>query len=79
NHTVLTVMACRQFGLNIRGIIMNKMSKKNNIVQQKTVEAIERLTDVKVLAILPVSKSVHYDVVGRMLEKTTEMQKLLSM
>src|ERR671922_1088015 len=34
NHTVLTVMACRQFGLNIRGIIMNNMSKKNNIVQQ---------------------------------------------
>ena len=79
NHTVLTVMACRQFGLNIRGIIMNKMSKKNNIVQQKTVEAIERLTDVKVLAVLPVSKSVHYDVVGRMLEKATQMQKLLSM
>ena len=79
NHTLLTVMACREFGLNIRGIIMNKVSKKYNTVEEKTVEVIERLTDVKVLAVLPVSKSVHYDVVGRMLEKATEMQKLLSM
>jgi dethiobiotin synthetase len=79
NHTLLTVMACREFGLNIRGIILNKMSKKPNVVEQKTVEVIERLTDMKVLAVLPVSKSVHYGVIGRMLEKEIDLDKLLSM
>jgi dethiobiotin synthetase len=79
NHTLLTVMACREFGLNIRGIIMNKVSKKYNIVEQKTVEGIERLTDVKVLAVLPVSKSVHYNVVGTVLEKQIDLDKLLSL
>ena len=79
NHTLLTVMACREFGLNIRGIIMNKMSKKPDMVEQKTVEVIERLTDMKVLAVLPASKSVHYTVIGRMLEKKIDLDKLLFM
>jgi dethiobiotin synthetase len=79
NHTLLTVMACREFGLNVRGIILNKMSKKTSIVEQKTVEVIERLTDMEVLAVLPVSKSVHYAAIGRMLEKEIDFDKLLSM
>jgi dethiobiotin synthetase len=79
NHTLLTVMACREFGLNIRGIIMNKMSKKPDMVEQKTVEVIEMLTDMKVLAVLPASKSVHYAVIGRMLEKKIDLDKLLFM
>jgi dethiobiotin synthetase len=79
NHTLLTVMACREFGLNIKGIIMNKMSKKPDMVEQKTVEVIERLTDMKVLAVLPASKSVHYTVIGRMLEKKIDLDKLLFM
>ena len=79
NHTLLTVMACKEFGLNIRGIIMNKMSKKYTIVEQKTIEVIEKLTDVKVLSVLPVADSVHYHVVGRMLEKGMDLKQLLSM
>ena len=60
NHTLLTVMACEKFGLKIEGIILNKISKKPNIVEKKTVEIIERLTDVKVLAVLPFSQEVSY-------------------
>jgi dethiobiotin synthetase len=79
NHTLLTIMACREFGLSIRGIILNKMSKKPNIVEQKTVEVIESLTDIEVLAVLPLSKSVRYGVIGRMLEKQIDLDKLLFM
>ncbi len=60
NHTLLTVMACEKFGLKIEGIILNKISKKPNIVEKKTVEIIERLTHVKVLAVLPFSQEVSY-------------------
>jgi dethiobiotin synthetase len=79
NHTLLTIMACREFGLSIRGIILNKMSKKPNIVEQKTVEVIESLTDIEVLAVLPLSKSVRYGVIGRMLENQIDLDKLLFM
>ena len=58
---------------------MNKLSKEYNTVEQKTVQVIERLTDVKVLAVLPASKSVHYSVIGRTLEKEIDLEKLLSM
>ena len=78
NHTLLTVMACKEFGLDVRGIILNKMPKKPNRVEQKTAEVIERLTDMEVLAILPVSKSVNYAAIGKVLEREMDLDKLLS-
>ncbi|HEY6757711.1 MAG TPA: dethiobiotin synthase [Nitrososphaera sp.] len=79
NHTLLTVMACEKFGLKIEGIILNKISKKPNIVEKKTVEVIERLTHVKVLAVLPFSQEVSYAAFGKVLERDLDFDKLLSM
>jgi dethiobiotin synthetase len=79
NHTLLTVMACEKFGLKIRGIILNKISKKPNIVEQKTAEVIERLTHVKVLALVPFSQEVNYAAIGKVLEHDLDLDKLLSM
>ena len=79
NHTLLTVMACKQFGLSVKGIIVNKMPKKPSLVEQKVPEVIERLTGVKVLGILPFSKYTHHTAFGKMLEKTIDTNDLLSM
>jgi dethiobiotin synthetase len=78
NHTLLTVMACKEFGINITGIIVNKMPKKPNPVEQKVPEAIERLTGGRVLGTLPLSKGANYSVIGKMLEKTVDLDSLLS-
>ena len=79
NHTILTVMACEKFGLKITGIILNKMSKKPNTVEQKTAEVIERLTRLKVLAVIPFSQEANYAVIGKVLEHDLDLDKLLSM
>jgi dethiobiotin synthetase len=79
NHTLLTIMACKEFGLSIRGIILNKMSRRPNMVEQKTAEVIERLTDIEVLAALPISKNVNYAAIGEFLENEIDLDKLLSM
>jgi dethiobiotin synthetase len=79
NHTLLTVMACEKFGLKIRGIILNKISKKSDIVEQKTAEVIERLTHVKVLTVIPFSQEVNYAAIGKVLEHDLDLDKLLSM
>jgi dethiobiotin synthetase len=79
NHTLLTIMACKEFGLNIMGIILNKMPRKPNMVERKTPEVIERLTDIEVLAILPISKDVNYATIGELLENEIDLDKLLSM
>ena len=79
NHTLLTIMACKEFGLNIMGIILNKMPRKPNMVERKTPEVIERLTDIEVLAVLPISKDVNYATIGELLENEIDLDKLLSM
>lgn len=78
NHTLLTVMACKAFGINVRGIIINKMPKKPSIVEQKAPEVIERLTGIKVLGTLPFLKGANHTAIGKILEKTTDLDSLLS-
>src|SRR5690606_28056736 len=42
NHTLLTVMACRKFGIEIKGIIVNKMPRRPSVVDLSVPETIER-------------------------------------
>ena len=79
NHTLLTVLACKKFGLKITGIILNKTSKKPDIVEQKIAEVLERLTHIKVLAVIPFSQGVNYASIGKVLENDLDLDKLLSM
>jgi dethiobiotin synthetase len=79
NHTLLTVMACKKFHLKIAGIILNKTSKKPDMVEQKTAEILERLTRIKVLAVIPFSKGASYASIGKMLEDNLDIEMLLSM
>jgi dethiobiotin synthetase len=78
NHTLLTVMACKEFGINVRGITVNKMPKKPSIVEQKAPEVIERLTGIKVLGTVPFLKGANYTTIGKTLEKTANLDSLLS-
>jgi dethiobiotin synthetase len=77
NHTLLTIMACEKFGLKIRGIILNKISKKPNMVERKTAEVIGRLTHVRVLSVIPFSQDVSYAAIGRVLEHDLVLDELL--
>jgi dethiobiotin synthetase len=79
NHTLLTVMACQKFRLKIAGIILNKASKKPDIVEQKTAEILERLTQIKLLAVIPFSKGANHASIGKMIEDNLDFEMLLSM
>ncbi len=79
NHTLLTVRVCREFGLNILGIIVNMMPKRPSVVEKNTPSAIQRLAGVPVLAVLPEMKNrPEYKEIGKLLEKTSVVEKLLS-
>jgi dethiobiotin synthetase len=77
NHTLLTVRACREFGMNVKGIIVNKMPKKPSTAEQKAPEVIERLSGVRVLGVLPFVPGAGHTTVGKMLEKTVNLDSLL--
>jgi dethiobiotin synthetase len=79
NHTLLTVLACKKYGLKIRGIILNKIPEKPNMVEQKTSKVIERLTHLKVLAVIPSLQRANYAAIGKVLERDLDFEKLLSM
>lgn len=78
NHTLLTVMACKEFGINVRGTIINKMPKKPSLVEQNVPEVMERLTGIPVLSTLPFSSGGDYVTIGKALEKTIDFDSLLS-
>lgn len=79
NHTLLTVMACKEFGIDIKGIIVNKMPKKPSIVEQKVPETIERLARIRVLGLVPFSRGADHMTIGRILEKAIDLDSLLTM
>jgi dethiobiotin synthetase len=78
NHTLLTIMACKKLRLKIAGIILNKTSKKPDMVEQKTAPILERLTNIKVLAQIPFSKHANYVSIGKLVEEKLDIEMLLS-
>jgi cobyric acid synthase len=72
------VMACKEFGIDVRGTIINKMPKKPSLVEQKAPEVMERLTGVPVMCTLPFSRGGDYVTIGKALEKTIDFNSLLS-
>jgi dethiobiotin synthetase len=76
NHTLLTVRVCRDFGLDILGIIVNMMPKKPSLVEKHAPRLIQELARVPVLAVLPELKKPDYNKIGRLLEKSNIIETI---
>jgi dethiobiotin synthetase len=79
NHTLLTVMACKEFGIDIKGIIVNKIPKTPNAAELKVPETIEKLAGVQVLGQVPLARRADHMTIGGILEKAIDLDGLLSM
>jgi dethiobiotin synthetase len=54
NHTLLTLAACYDYNLNVEGIILNDLSGWEGPIKKKTiVKTIEKVSGVRVLAVVP--------------------------
>ncbi|MDP3183275.1 MAG: dethiobiotin synthase [Desulfobaccales bacterium] len=53
NHTALTVMAARQNGLPVAGVILNRYPDKPSLAEETNPEVIEAITEVPVLGKIP--------------------------
>ncbi len=58
NHTVLSVMAMRDAGIPIAGIILNRIIECDPVIEQDNKRMIENLTDVPVIGMIPFIKSI---------------------
>lgn len=77
NHVLLTVKACRDYGLNILGIIINNMPREPSIVEKKIVEIIQEVSSVAVLCVIPFSNVMDIINVGFTIEKNVDIDKIL--
>ncbi len=69
NHIILTIKICRYYGLNVQGIIVNRMPKRPGIVESYLVPTIEEFTDVQVLSVIPRIKNITYENLGSFIKK----------
>ncbi|HVX03305.1 MAG TPA: dethiobiotin synthase [Nitrososphaera sp.] len=77
NHTLLTVRVCRDFGLDILGIIVNMMPNKPDVVEKNAPHIMQQVARVPVLAVLPeMKKRPGYKEIGRLFEKTDIVEKV---
>lgn len=53
NHTLLSVKYAQSFGLEIKGIIINCLTKRDGPAEQDNPQIIEKLTGVPLLGVLP--------------------------
>jgi dethiobiotin synthetase len=77
NHVLLTVKACRDYGINILGIIINSMPREPSIVENKIVEIIQEVSSVAVLCVIPFSRVKDIINVGFTIEKNIDINKIL--
>jgi dethiobiotin synthetase len=69
NHTLLTVNACKKYGLDIVGIIINRMPTKPDIVESMTPQFIRKLTGIPIIAIIPEQARPNSQATGRCMER----------
>ena len=91
--TDLINLACTQYlvGADIKGIlysVIDKIGKEKirievnseiEMSQKRCDEILERLTQIKLLAVIPFSKGANYASIGKMIEDNLDVEMLLSM
>ncbi|MEM2141343.1 MAG: dethiobiotin synthase [Nitrososphaera sp.] len=77
NHTLLTVRVCREFGLDIAGLIVNMMPQKPDAVEKNTPQMLQRLASVPLLATVPLMKKPNYKQAAGALERQGAVDRIL--
>ncbi len=75
NHTALTVEAIQNSGLNLLGIVLNRISRKPSLAEKTNPSEISRITGIPVLGVVPAlasadSKKIAAAINMRAIEKT---------
>jgi dethiobiotin synthetase len=79
NHILLTLAACLNYDLKVKGIILNDLSRWEGPVKKKAiVKTIEKVSGFSVLAILPFFENAAPNIVAHNLESFLRLNKKLS-
>ena len=77
NHTLLTLQLCKDYDLDVRGIVINGMPKYPTRAQRRLPETLEELSGVKVISVIPHSKRVTTRSIAFILDKQSDIENIL--
>jgi dethiobiotin synthetase len=78
NHILLTLKACLDYNLRVRGIILNDLSSWNGPVKKESiVETIEKVSRVNVLGLVPFIRNLTPKRVAKILESCLSCKRSL--
>jgi dethiobiotin synthetase len=78
NHTLLTVKICKDFGLNLVGVIINGMSPRESLLKKETINTIRELSKVRILSVIPHMKRRDLKNIRYILEIGLNANKILA-
>src|ERR671923_934398 len=78
NHTLLTINACKIKKIPILGIIFNQMPNNASIVESMTPKCIEKLTNTKIISVIPFMHDCNFKNVGLYLGRSSTIKKIIS-
>jgi dethiobiotin synthetase len=79
NHTLLTVNACIKYGLEVCGIVINRMPLNANTVESMTPDLIHKLTGIPISAVIPEQHRARYELGSQFLRKWTELSGIANL
>ncbi|MDE1842554.1 MAG: dethiobiotin synthase [Thaumarchaeota archaeon] len=79
NHTMMTVNTCRNYGISIKGIVVNNYDEKGGPEEKNSPLTIHEITRVDILGVLPFVKDCDgYETVTPHIEKNIDLKSLIS-
>ena len=79
NHTMMTVKTCRDYGISVKGILVNNYDEDGGPAEKNAPTTIHEITGVPILGVLPFIRD--YDNIDEMIsyiEKNVDLKSLIS-
>jgi dethiobiotin synthetase len=79
NHTMMTVNACRDYKIPLKGIVVNNYDEKGGPAETNSPLTLHEITNVSILGVLPFVRDCEgYEMIVPYVEKNIDLQSLIS-
>ena len=59
NHTVMTCKMCKDYGIKIRGLVINNFDEKGTLAEKNSPSTLYELTNIPILGTIPFIKDLN--------------------
>ena len=79
NHTMMTLRMCKEYGIAIKGMIINYFDEKGSLAERNAPSTLHEITELPILGIIPFVKDYQkLDVMTSIVEKNMDLNLFIS-